>query len=63
MGIIKLKNYDDNYQVEYRVLWNSAKHYLPELTDNEIEIVVKLVLSVCPYCHESESDCQCWNDE
>ena len=44
-------------------LWLTAKGLLPELTDDQLALVVSLAADNCHVCHADSADCQCWNDE
>jgi hypothetical protein len=50
-------------QHDFSEVWQTAKTALPALTDEQLALVVSLVVDTCPYCHERNRDCACWNDE
>jgi len=44
-------------------LWATATELLPELSSDQIALVVSLAADNCHVCHADSGDCQCWNDE
>lgn len=49
--------------VTYPELWLTAEKLLPELTGDQLALVVSLAADNCHVCHAASGDCQCWNDE
>lgn len=44
-------------------LWETARESLPNLTEDQLAIVVSLAADTCHVCHKDNGSCQCWNDE
>ena len=53
----------DKARKDYPVLWAMVKERLQQLTDDEIAFIVSVAIGICHYCYESDSSCQCWNDD
>ncbi len=40
-----------------------SRRLLEHFTEAQIELFLSICDSVCPYCHNAENGCPCWNDE
>ncbi len=47
----------------YPALWATATNLLPELSSEQIALVVSLAADTCHVCKSENGDCQCWNDD
>jgi len=50
-------------KIEYPRLWSEMTIVLPNLSDEEKRRAIEVVANTCKYCYNSESGCQCWNDD
>ena len=63
--LCRLYYYSDEELQEfaYEKLYETIKHYLPKLSEEEIKTAMRVFLGTCHRCYQAEAGCQCWNDE
>lgn len=47
----------------YPALWATARQALPELSDEDLAVVVSLTVDTCHYCYEDSRPCGCARDD
>lgn len=53
----------DEVLSDYRYVYDKIKENVPGVNDSQIRKMIYTFMSICPYCHEADRGCQCWNDE
>lgn len=48
---------------DYPAVWLTAEELLPELTADQLALVVSIAVDTCHVCHADDRSCQCWNDD